>query len=275
MKVKFETEKLKQVLVNFYNLTNMRFVIFDENFNKILAYPEESCPFCTSVKNTAAKSKCRQNDTEACEICKKTNSLYTYKCHAGLIEAAAPIRMNDAIIAYIMFGQICEKGQDKDEIYNYAKDYISDSEKLAEYVKKIKFKSEKQITAAANLMEICTCYLCLAELIKIDAENLIFHLSSYIDFHIADNLSVENLCSVFGISRSRLYEVSHKYYGMSIAKYIRKKRVGKALDCFKSKNCSVSRAADTAGFLDYNYFSKVFKAETGMTPSAYKKNLKH
>ncbi len=273
MKIKFEIEKLKQILINFYNLTGMRFVIFDENFNKILAYPEESCDFCRLIKNTSAKSKCKLNDRTGCEICKKDNKLYIYKCHAGLIEAAAPIKMNDMTIAYIMFGQICEKGHDRSQILGYASQYTDKTELLTDYVKKIKSKTEKQITAAANLMEICTCYLCLAELIKIDAENLIFYLSNYINSNISSNLSVEHLCSVFGISRCRLYELSHKYYGMSIAKYIRKKRIERACQCMKNKGYSIGAAADATGFFDYNYFSKVFKAETGMTPGAYKKTL--
>ena len=93
MKIKFETDKLKQILINFYNLTGMRFVIFDDDFNKILAYPEDSCEFCTLIKNTGAKAKCKQNDRTGCEICKNSNKLYIYKCHAGLIEAVAPINI--------------------------------------------------------------------------------------------------------------------------------------------------------------------------------------
>ena len=273
MKIKFEKEKLKQILINFYNLTGMRFVIFDEDFNKILAYPEESCDFCRLIKNTSAKSKCKQNDRTGCEKCKNENKLYIYKCHAGLIEAAAPIKMNDMTIAYIMFGQICEKGQDKEEILNYASQFIKNNTLLFEYVKKIKSKTEKQITAAANLMEICTCYLCLADLIKIDSENQIFYISNYINSNISGDLSVENLCSVFGISRCRLYELSHKYFGMSIAKYIRKKRIERACQYMKNKDCSIGDAADAAGFFDYNYFSKVFKSQTGMTPGTYKKSF--
>lgn len=273
MAISFNTDKLKEILVNFNNLTNMRFVIFDENFTRILAYPEESCDFCTAIKNTDARAKCRFDDKAACEICKKTNDIYQYKCHAGLIEGVAPIKMNDIIIGYIMFGQICEKGFDRSKISEYGGKYIKDKEFLEAAVKKIVSKSRKQVKAAAEIMNICACYLRTSDIIRPDSEDIIVPLTNYINSNITDNISVDDLCSLFGLSRCKLYEISHKYYGMSIAKYIRKKKVEIAIQSFHQKECSVSEAANSAGFYDYNYFSKVFKAETGKTPSEYKKDI--
>ncbi len=273
MTISFDTDKLKEILVSFNNLTNIRFVIFDENFNRILAYPEQSCDFCSAIKSTSAKALCRADDKAACEICKKTNYIYRYKCHAGLIEVVAPIKMNDIVIGYIMFGQICDKGCDKSKISSYAKDYIKDNELLDASVKKIVSKSRKQVDAAAEIMNICACYLHASDIIKSDNENIIVPLTNYITANITGNISVDDLCSLFSLSRSKLYEISHKYYGMSIAKYIRKKKVEIAIERFRQKDCSVSEAASSAGFYDYNYFSKVFKAETGKTPSEYKKDI--
>lgn len=68
-------------------------------------------------------------------------------------------------------------------------------------------------------MEIATCYLEITKLIQIDEDNLIFHLSNYINDNIRNDLSVESIMKRFKISRSQLYEISHKYFSMSIAKY--------------------------------------------------------
>ncbi len=273
MGTNFELNKLKEILINFYNLTHMRFVIFDERFEKILAYPDGSCDFCAAMKNTSAKSICKKNDKEACEICKKNNDLYIYICHAGLVEVVAPIKMNDIVIGYIMFGQVCKKDGDKAKIFEYSKQYITDEQLLSRYVKKIAAKSEKQIKATADIMNMCTSYIRIEELIKMDTENIIVHLTNYINSNIRTNLNVNHLCAFLGISRCKLYEISHKYYGMSIAKYIKKKKVALAVEYLTDNNCTISEAADYAGFYDYNYFSKVFKSEMGVTPSEYKKNL--
>lgn len=39
-----------------------------------------------------------------------------------------------------------------------------------------------------------------------------------------------------------------------------------------AQNESVAAVARKSGFEDYNYFSKVFKRETGLSPSQYKKS---
>jgi len=271
LKLKLELEKLKDLLSNFYKLTKVRFVIFDEEFNKIIGYPEESCSFCALVKSIPElKEKCRNNDRTGCRRCRETNTLNIYPCHVGLTEVVAPIKMNDVTLGYIMFGQILQKGQDKTEILKNISVYENDVTEFEKALNKLSAKTKDQIEAMAKIVEVCTCYLWIAELIKIDEGNLIYHLSNYINNNIREDLSVERLCEIFNVSRSKLYNVSHQYYGMSIAKYIRKKRVEIAAKLLKEKGFRFIEAADAAGFYDYNYFSKIFKNETGISPGKFK-----
>jgi len=272
MNFKFDKEKLKTILVNLYELTSVRFALYDDDFTKILAYPEESCEFCSIIKsNPVSRAKCRENDVSACKICRQTGMLYMYKCHCGLAEVVAPIKMNDVIIGYIMFGQICENNEGKAEILKYALGYGENKAKLKAAADKLVCKTENQIKAAAGILEICACYLWLYDIIKVDNGNLIIHLTNYINTNLKSDLSVEHLCSAMGISRSRLYEISHKYYSMSIGDYIRKKRIEKAKQCLSSDDMSVAEAAKESGITDANYFSKVFKSEMGMSPLEFKR----
>ncbi len=271
MNLKLETEKLREILINFYNISKTRTVIFDSDFKKIIAYPESSCAFCSMLKeNPEAKALCKENDRRACSECKESESLHIYRCHAGLFEAVAPIKMNDLTLGYIMLGQIKERGYDDAALTEYASKFINDGERIAKACKKLHQRSEEQIVSLASVMEICTCYLWIAKLISVDEENIIFHLSNYITNNIAGDLSVEKLTEVFNISRSHLYDIFHKYFGMSVAKYIRKKRVSIAAEALTDKEASISEAAELAGFTDYNYFSKIFKREMGLTPGKYR-----
>jgi ligand-binding sensor protein len=109
MLLRLNTAKLKELLMDFYILTKIKIVLFDEEFNEILAYPEKPCDFCALIKENAnAKMQCDKNDRHACNVCLSTKKLFMYKCHAGLIEVAAPIKVNDIILGYIMFGQIID-----------------------------------------------------------------------------------------------------------------------------------------------------------------------
>ena len=42
----FDITKLNALLKDFYNLTQIRITIFDENFHELAAYPENIAPFC-------------------------------------------------------------------------------------------------------------------------------------------------------------------------------------------------------------------------------------
>ena len=99
---------------------------------------------------------------------------------------------------------------------------------------------------------------------------LAFKIADYIQENLSSNLSVERLCAVFCISRSTLYKIFHAFFGMSVAKYIRKKRIDAVLSLMQT-DIAVADAACQVGFDDYNYFSKVFKLETGISPSKYRR----
>ena len=271
MNISLETERLLGILKDFYTLSHVRTVIYDSDFKRVAAYPEHSSDFCALLKqNPDFKSKCRQNEKDACKICNEKNSLYIYKCHAGLIEAVSPIKMNDMILGYIMFGQVIHKNSDTNEILSYSLPYADDSDALNKAFSKLKVRGDKQINAISTIMQASASYLWISNLIKVESGNHIYLLTDYINENITGDLSVDNLCSLLNVSRIKLYEISNKYYGMPISKYIRKKRVSLAKKMLEN-GVSVQDAAKSVGIFDSNYFSKVFKKETGLMPTEYKK----
>lgn len=270
MNITFDTEKLYEIMAHFYTLTKIRIVMFDDNFNQILSVPDKDCGFCGTLKeNTMLNERCKLCDTNARSVCRNTNNIHTYTCHAGLTESIAPIKMNGIILGYIMLGQIIDKSKKKkkkNEILSYAHDYTNLD--LAEEYDKLTTKNKKQIEAAANIMEACACYLWANRLVRVNEDCLSVLISTYINNNLTADLSVDALCSHFRISRNKLYKISRDGYGMGIAAYIRKKRVENAATLLKSGS-TVAKAAISSGFEDYNYFSEIFKKETGILPSKY------
>ena len=270
MNITFDTEKLYEIMAHFYTLTKIRIVMFDDNFNQILSVPDNDCEFCGALKENAILSeRCKLCDTNARSVCRNTNNIHTYICHAGLTESIAPIKMNGFILGYVMLGQIIDKSEKKkkkNEILSYAHDYTDRD--LAEEYDKLTTKNKKQIEAAANIMEACACYLWVNNLVRVNEDCLSVLISTYINNNLTADLSVDALCSHFRISRNKLYKISRDSYGIGIAAYIRKRRVENAASLLKSGS-TVANAAISSGFGDYNYFSEVFKKETGILPSKY------
>ena len=261
---------------NFYTLTGIRIVLFDENYQEVFAYPKECSPFCSCMrKNSEFYKLCCESDKISFEACKKTGKLTMYQCHAGLIEATSPITSNGSTIGYIMFGQVSDtrdKDRFKENLFALAKKY-NYNENISEKIRKIKFKNQKQLIAASKILEACTSYILLKEILTPSRIELFSAIDKYITTHLDENITVTALCREFNISRTRLYALCSQYIPGGISSYIKTKRLIKAKELLQSTNMSVSDISSSVGFSDYNYFVKSFKKYYGVSTKAIRKNI--
>ncbi len=268
MALQLQDSKLSELMEDFYTLTGIRPVLFDANGSELLSYPLERQPFCACMReNPTARRLCTESDREAFRICKKSKTLYIYKCHAGLVEAVVPMMEGDRLIGYMMFGQITDN-KDRvafcEEMASVCERYQIETD-LSEEIRRIRYKSEKQIRAASKIMEACTEYVRLREIVRPTGREMIDRITHFVETHIREELSVERICSEFGISRTRLYETIHPYIKGGIAAFIRQKRLHHAKHLLQTTKLSITEIADACGFADYNYFLRLFKKEYGIS----------
>ena len=267
MSIKLNREELKKTLELFHTLCGIRIVVFDADFNEVMAYPENFCPFCREIRSSAALTKCIESDRTAFEKCRTSGKMYISKCHAGMTEAAMPLKDEEKIIGYIMFGQITNI-KDKNELANFV-EKTNEKYKLNCSAKGIKFRSERQINAAANLLEMCTDYILLKEMITPANSRITSRAKEYIAQHMGEDIKIADICVHSGASRTKLYEIFRTECGVGIAAYIRSQRLQRAAELIKSGGVSVAEAAAKVGFADYNYFSRVFKRKFGISPHKF------
>lgn len=265
MSLKINLSEMKKILKLFYSLSSIRVVIFDETGKEVLAYPETLCSFCSEVrKKSFLAEKCAKSDQKAFFDSAKNGGCCVYKCHAGLTEATAPLKSGGKIIGYMMFGQITDI-KNKDELSALAES-MNERWGIAASANGIKYKSRKQIDAAAELLRICTEYIILKDMAVHEGEKKIEPAKKYIDEHMAEELKINDIAAAVGLSRTKLYEVFNAETGMGIAAYIREKRLLRARHLLKETGCSVTQAAQQTGFSDYNYFSRIYKKRFGLSP---------
>lgn len=265
----FYNNDLPELMENFYTLTGIRIVLFDSDFNEILSFPSNEVSFCSLLRTDKKfDALCKESDKFSFEKCRKIHSLCIYKCHAGLIEATAPIMQNNAIIGYIMFGQITDI-KDKDSVYDFVNELCKKyhiSAPTPNEARKIKYKNSKQILAAAKILDACTSYIMLKEMIRPKNKHIIEIISNYVDIHISEPICVDDICSVLNINRTQLYEETKQYTNGGIALFIKTKRLDKARELLINTAMSISEVSDKVGFSDYNYFLRVFKKHYGISP---------
>ena len=84
--------------------------------------------------------------------------------------------------------------------------------------------------------------------------------------------TLKEMAMIAGYSVSRFSELYKKTYNTSPINDVIEHRISLAKMLLLSGQASISYVADTCGFNTVNYFSKLFKASTGYTPSEYIKN---
>ncbi len=275
MSLLYHDAELMELMKDFYSISGIRIVLFDENFEELVAYPKGEHSFCHCMrKNPEFLERCRESDRCAFENCRRTNKLHISKCHAGLIEASVPMVSEGRIIGYMMLGRITDK-KDKIEligaIKTHCKDFRIDRED-EERIKKIKYRSEKQIHSAAKILEVCCEYVRLREFVHPSGKQLIDTLERYVDMHIREDISVERICRELDISRTRLYETLRPHLNSGIAAYVKHRRLEYAKELLKSTDMSVPEISDACGFADYNYFLRSFKQKYGMSTKQFREN---
>ena len=114
-------------------------------------------------------------------------------------------------------------------------------------------------------------YIFILTFAKLNNSDLGHEIRLYIATHLTENLSVDTICSKYNISPSGLYQLFQKVFGCGVVKIIREERIKRAKELLLDSNFSISDIASQVGILDANYFIRVFKAETGMTPGEYRK----
>lgn len=267
---------LQNLLFDFYTLTKIRIVVFDNNHNMICSYPNDDCKICKKINSCPSSHKlCIESNKKSFEKCSREKQLIIYKCHAGLIEATSPIiNENGVIIGYIMFGQITDEKDKKiaaEQLRKIIKNFGISATDDDLY---IKYKSPEQIHAAAKILETCTLYLLNKNMICLNKNDFIYKINEFIDKNLSENLSIEEIAKAFNTSRTNLYYLWKMHINIGIAEYVKNKRIEKAKWFLKYSRENIVSISQLVGFNDYNYFCRVFKKEVGMPAKKYRDSMK-
>ena len=97
----------------------------------------------------------------------------------------------------------------------------------------------------------------------------------YLEQHYMEPLSLKKISADLHIGTTKLCALAKKLSGGStLTKVIAQRRIHAAKNLLVRDNAPISAVAEEVGFSDYNYFTKIFKSATGLTPSAYRKKYR-
>ena len=103
---------------------------------------------------------------------------------------------------------------------------------------------------------------------------LVAKVTRYFWEHIDEDITLDSILKVFSVNKNYLNDAFNKEVSMSCMAYLEQLRINLAKSELQYGNHTISEISVGVGFSDTNYFSKVFKKNTGMTPSEYLKQMR-
>lgn len=101
-------------------------------------------------------------------------------------------------------------------------------------------------------------------------DDMVNKAMKYIDSHLSESLSVEEVAEYVGFNRSYFSREFKAKSGENVTDHILRKRIEKASALMKSGEHSPSKLAAAVGYSDVKYFQKIFKQYTGYSIREYR-----
>ena len=109
---------------------------------------------------------------------------------------------------------------------------------------------------------------------KIPADNsdqkALVSAAQYISCHYPEEIRVEQLAALAGMSYSNFAAKFHKYYGMPCSTYIRKVRISHVEDLLLQTDYDLTYISQETGFCDCSHLIRAFREEKGTTPKQFR-----
>ena len=99
---------------------------------------------------------------------------------------------------------------------------------------------------------------------------LSMQVANYVQEHLSEVISVDQLSAELFISRSRLTARFKEETGMTLTEFVMKEKIEEAKRLLRLTNKSLGAISDYLGFASQSHFSRVFRKSTACTPGDYR-----
>jgi AraC-like DNA-binding protein len=168
---------------------------------------------------------------------------------------------------------------DGEELYNLTKQHVARrgpriGSFLLQTLHEIQMQPKEQQTArliVASLLSHCQDLLGSQIQTASKSQALFEAIRDYIDEHYAMPLTRESVAQSFYISPNYLSHLFQKTGTVGFNEYLNHTRLEHAKALLKGYDLKVKEVAHTCGFVDSNYFCRLFRKNTERSPSEYRR----
>ena len=260
------SKEVCRLLDSFAAAMNIQVVFFSRQ-GKILKRGRSfgNTSYCTLMQeNFFGVEKCMALDREMQSRCLETGKILSYRCHAGLNEIIAPVKVLGEVAGFVVFGQ-----------FRTLKEPPLCVRKNPEAVRAFEMLPYFDPESSASLEDIINIlidYIISKELISYSGDFRYQRLLTFIDTHMQGKPTLKQAARFLNMSESGLTHFLHDNYQTSFKKLLIEKRLTHAEKLWKEDpSLSVSEAALMSGYDDPHYFTRIYSKFRNTTPGRARK----
>ena len=103
--------------------------------------------------------------------------------------------------------------------------------------------------------------------------HIVTSVREYIEENLESTLRLDVLCRKFGYGKTYLCRLFREQTGTTIASYVSERKIKRAKALIREHQYNFSEISEMLAFDNQQYFARVFKKITGMSPSEFKRSL--
>jgi two-component system response regulator YesN len=144
--------------------------------------------------------------------------------------------------------------------FSYRKDYLDKVLSFEEYKDLERWFQEKMVS-------ICRA---IGDKKEERSNSVVKKAKAYIQLHYREDVSLDDVSREVNISPYYFSKIFKEESGENFIEYLTRVRMEKAKEMLENPDLSIKEISALSGYSDPNYFSKLFKKQTDMTPREYK-----
>ena len=110
---------------------------------------------------------------------------------------------------------------------------------------------------------------------RVQHKNITNDIIQYLNVTLAEPVKLQDIAERFSYSLSSIKRIFKNETGVSIIEYQNINRITQSKRLLESSDATIDEIAGSLGFSDSSYFSRIFKKQVGISPSAYRKSVKN
>lgn len=239
------------------------------------------CSFCENVRALpGGRESCEKSDKkEAVHLAMQYKEPFFFECHMGMKELVIPLLLENELLGIIFVGQCRIQGDNRYNIVQKnAQRLGGDGDKMLQLYEQLPLLSQDDLLNVGKILskffdaKVLSNRLLAPEILTADSgSSLAYSIKDYIDANYSYNISPKSLAEKFFINASYASRCFSQKHGITLTEYIHKVRIDRARILLQSTNAPVNNIALNVGYIDTNYFSRIFKKQVGVTPKDYRK----